>query len=53
MDVLVLGARGGLGRLVCGELETRGHAIRTVRAAGALAKVGAGAIGTMRRTVRS
>jgi uncharacterized protein YbjT (DUF2867 family) len=30
MDVLVLGARGGLGRLVCRELAARGHVIRTV-----------------------
>lgn len=30
MDVLVLGARGGLGRLVCGELVARGHRIQTV-----------------------
>ncbi len=30
MDVLVLGARGGLGRLVCGELAARGHRIQTV-----------------------
>lgn len=29
MDVLVLGARGGLGRLVCAELAARGHRIRT------------------------
>lgn len=51
MDVLVLGARGGLGKLVCEELATRGHTTRTVeraatRDAGALAKAadGAGAI---------
>ena len=30
MDVLVLGARGGLGRLVCTELAARGHRIQTV-----------------------
>jgi uncharacterized protein YbjT (DUF2867 family) len=30
MDVLVLGARGGLGRLVCAELASRGHRIETV-----------------------
>lgn len=30
MDVLVLGARGGLGRLVCEELAARGHRIQTV-----------------------
>lgn len=28
MDILVLGARGGLGRLVCAELAARGHRIR-------------------------
>lgn len=27
MDILVLGARGGLGRLVCRELEARGHRV--------------------------
>lgn len=30
MDTLVLGARGGLGRLVCAELAARGHTARTV-----------------------
>lgn len=30
MDVLVLGVRGGLGRLVCAELASRGHAVRSV-----------------------
>ncbi len=30
MDVLVLGARGGLGRLVCAELAARGHQLKTV-----------------------
>jgi uncharacterized protein YbjT (DUF2867 family) len=51
MDTLVVGARGGLGKLVCVELATRGHAVRTVeraayRDADALAKAadGAGAI---------
>lgn len=49
MDVLVLGARGGLGRLVAGELALRGHRILTVtrtaaRAPGALAATGAQAI---------
>jgi uncharacterized protein YbjT (DUF2867 family) len=29
MDILVLGARGGLGRLVCAELAGRGHRIQT------------------------
>ena len=29
MDVLVLGARGGLGRLVCAELAARGHRVKT------------------------
>src|SRR5262245_27545309 len=27
MEILVLGARGGLGRLVCAELEARGHRV--------------------------
>src|SRR5262245_37110688 len=49
MDVLVLGARGGLGRLVCAELTVHGHAVRTVerrdaRDPAALARIGAGAI---------
>src|SRR5688572_21362665 len=35
MDVLVLGARGGLGRLVAGELTLRGHRILTVERAAA------------------
>jgi len=48
MDVLVLGARGGLGRLICGELAARGHRTRTVtrgeaRDAAALARAAAGA----------
>ena len=30
LDVLVLGARGGLGRLVCAELAARGHRTQTV-----------------------
>lgn len=30
MDTLVLGARGGLGRLICAELVARGHTTRTV-----------------------
>jgi uncharacterized protein YbjT (DUF2867 family) len=50
MDVLVLGAGGGLGRLICAELREAGHAVRTIaqrrdaRDAGALAAVGARAI---------
>jgi uncharacterized protein YbjT (DUF2867 family) len=28
MDILILGARGGLGRLVCAELTARGHQVR-------------------------
>ena len=49
MDVLVLGARGGLGRLVASELALRGHRILTVdrraaRDANALAMTGAQAI---------
>lgn len=48
MDVLVLGARGALGRLVCEELVARGHRTRTVsrpeaRDAGALAAAARGA----------
>jgi uncharacterized protein YbjT (DUF2867 family) len=48
MDVLVLGAGGGLGRLVCGELGARGHRIRTAsrrdaRDADALARIADGA----------
>jgi uncharacterized protein YbjT (DUF2867 family) len=48
MDVLVLGARGGLGRLVCEELAARGHRTKTVtrgeaRDAAALARAAAGA----------
>ncbi|HWO26660.1 MAG TPA: NAD-dependent epimerase/dehydratase family protein [Kofleriaceae bacterium] len=30
LDVLVLGARGGLGKLVCAELAARGHRTKTV-----------------------
>ncbi len=49
MDVLVLGARGGLGRLVASELTLRGHRILTVERAAArdpqrLAATGAQAI---------
>ena len=51
MDILVLGARGGLGRLVCAHLAARGHRTKTVtrseaRDAEALARAadGAGAI---------
>jgi uncharacterized protein YbjT (DUF2867 family) len=50
MDVLVLGARGGVGRLTCDELARRGHTIRTLADrrdaydAGAIARIGAGAI---------
>lgn len=49
MDVLVLGARGGLGRLVASELTLRGHRILTVdraaaRDATALSATGAQAI---------
>jgi uncharacterized protein YbjT (DUF2867 family) len=49
MDILVLGARGALGRLVSSELAVRGHTVRTVersayRDPDALAAVGAGAI---------
>ena len=49
MDVLLLGARGGLGRLVASELVLRGHRILTVertaaRDADALAATGAQAI---------
>jgi uncharacterized protein YbjT (DUF2867 family) len=48
MDVLVLGARGGLGRLVCEELTARGHRTRPAsradaRDAAALAGAAAGA----------
>lgn len=48
MDVLVLGARGGLGRLVCEELAARGHRTRPAsradaRNAAALARAAAGA----------
>jgi uncharacterized protein YbjT (DUF2867 family) len=48
MDVLVLGARGSLGRLVCAELVARGHRTRTVsrpeaRDAEALTKAASGA----------
>ncbi len=48
MDVLVLGARGGLGRLVCEELAARGHRTRTVTRgeahdAAALVRAAAGA----------
>jgi uncharacterized protein YbjT (DUF2867 family) len=47
MDILVLGARGGLGALVCKELAARGHAWRTVsraetRDADALVEAGTG-----------
>jgi uncharacterized protein YbjT (DUF2867 family) len=47
MDILVLGARGGLGALVCKELAARGHAWRTVsrgetRDADALVRAGTG-----------
>src|SRR5687767_15204230 len=49
MDILVLGARGGLGRLVATELTLRGHRILTVdrraaRDANALVATGAQAI---------
>ena len=49
MDILLLGARGGLGRLVAGELTLRGHEILTVDRADArdpehLAATGAQAI---------
>ncbi|MCW5803856.1 MAG: hypothetical protein KIT31_15865, partial [Deltaproteobacteria bacterium] len=33
MDILVVGARGGLGRLICEELTARGHTARTVERA--------------------
>jgi nucleoside-diphosphate-sugar epimerase len=29
MEILVLGASGGVGRLVCAELTSRGHQVRT------------------------
>ena len=49
MDTLVLGARGALGRLVCAELASRGHTVKTVergayRDPDALVAVGARAI---------
>jgi uncharacterized protein YbjT (DUF2867 family) len=43
MDTLLIGARGGLGKLVHGELATRGHAVRTVARA---AYFDAGALAT-------
>lgn len=35
MEILVLGARGGLGRLVCAELASRGHQVKTATRADA------------------
>jgi uncharacterized protein YbjT (DUF2867 family) len=35
MDILVVGARGGLGQLICGELTAKGHTTKTVDRAAA------------------